>query len=155
MSLKEKLISILPFISVSIFVSAIVLFVLSNIYHNGFMTYLALWFFFQGIEPFAIYDLHNLSNNMHSSDIKKQLAARAEAEEWSNVWLYILVLGFFFNLFYLLLFSNISAYIEQLIAGLLLLIYFFTFIVVLGYSISIMPKPEKPKDPEKLMNAAS
>ena len=155
MSIKENLISILPLISVSIFVSAIVFFVLSNIYHNGFMTYLALWFFFQGIEPFAIYDLHDLSNKIHSSDIKKQLAARAEAEDRSSVWLYILFLGFFFNLFYLLLFSNISGDIEQFIAGLLLFIYFFTFIAVLGYSNSIMPEPEKPKDPEKLMNAAS
>ena len=154
MSIKEKLISILPFISVSIFVSAIVLFVLSNIYHNGFMTYLALWLFFQGIEPFVIYDLHNLSNEIHSSDIKKQLSARAEAEDRSNVWLFILFVGFIINLMCLLS-SNIDVDIEQFIADLLFFIYFFTFISVLGYSISIMPKPEKPKDPEKLMNAAS
>jgi len=154
MNVKEKLISILPFIFVSMFILGVVFAVLFIKSNNDFMYYLSFCIMFLGVELATIYDVHNLANNMHSPDIKKQLDARAEAEEWSKIWATISMLGFFINLW--CLFScNIAVYIEQLIADLLFVIVFFTAIAVAFYSVSIIPEPEKPKYPEKVMNAAS
>ena len=156
MSIKEKLISILPLIYVSMIILGIVFVVLFAIYNNCFMAYLSIWIMFLAAELVIIDYVHDLANGMHSSDIKKQLAARVAAEGWSSISAIILLAGLVVNfLCLLLLFSKIGVDIERLIAGLLFFIDFFTAMAVESYAISIRQNSEKPKDPEKLMNAAS
>jgi len=156
MSIKEKLMSILPLIYVSMIILGIVFVVLFAIYNNCFMAYLSIWIMFLAAELVIIDYVHDLANDMHSSDIKKQLAARVATEGWSSISAIILLTGLVVNfLCLLLLFSKIGVDIERSIAGLLFFIAFFMAMVVESYAISIRQNPEKPENPEKATNAAS
>jgi len=120
------------------------------------MAYLSIWIMFLAAELVIIDYVHDLANDMHSSDIKKQLAARVATEGWSSISAIILLTGLVVNfLCLLLLFSKIGVDIERSIAGLLFFIAFFMAMVVESYAISIRQNPEKPENPEKATNAAS
>jgi len=156
MNVKEKLKSILLLIGCSMIILSIVLLVLFAKYKNGFMNYLSFYIMFLGTELSIISDVHDIANNMHNSDIKKQLAAKAKAEEISKAYVIILLFGFFANSLSLLS-CNIAEDTEILIANILFYIALFTSIAVAFYiiSISITLELEKLKDPEKTINASS